>query len=915
MKNNSSTNKGKSVALFHLLLLIAAGLLLLFLSVPEGCLFGSKTDWYCQHVTLADSMRKHFYATGQLLPDFSGLGGGSNFYTLSYYGLLRPDVLLSFFLPKVPVSAVMQGYAVFGLLLGACLLYGWLLRKGIGSLPCLTAGFLYLSANCQFQAHRQIMFVNYLPFVILALFFLDRLMEGAGTGQVKKSAPQAGLVFSLLMLLLHSFYFFPASFAACTLYLWCRIPKRKSAPAARTFPRAFVPRGQRVLWGTWISSTVLAVCLSMAVLLPTGLVILENKKDAKGASLLQLLSANPSLNSLLYSTYGCGLTLLCLYTLLLSIRRKETRRLAGCLFTLLFFQVFYWLLNGTLYARPKSLIPFLPLLLFLAAKTLDELLSGKCRHSLPIALLCLLPGAVQLLFLSPGEALRRLILLDNAALLLYAGLGTLCQRLFREKRPSLSRIRKGEKAVVCILLCILPAMFYLEKAKTEDFVPKKQDSREAFSQTELRALCGDSHARFDTLTGPVTNCNYVVQGLQNKSTLYSSVSNSRYNQLFYDLLKMPVSSRNRVAMTGNPNPFQEYLMGVRYLWTTAKRLPVGYEIKAQQNGQVLAENKNVLPMAYGSTALMKEADFDSLAYPQTLEFLMNRTVVPKSSEEEALSFPSYSSQLKAVPLPEDFFAREGTAQKASVTKTLPGSFSSSEILLLSFDVSYRGAADISVTINGVKNCLSGKNAPYPNRNTTFTYLLSGAQASSRLTVDFSKGNYKISRPAAWVLPASALSHPGITPFQYGKTTGSELLNGRVSMDRDGYFVTSFAFSRGYSALVDGKKVTPVVVNKGFVGFPIKKGTHEIILKFHAPGKAAGLFISFSAAAYFIFTYLYHLLLTAAHKNGVLHRVRVVTLSPSVADKAHPLIKPDGSLVSGTDLQMDTGHPTLRSKTD
>ena len=55
--------------------------------------------------------------------------------------------------------------------------------------------------------------------------------------------------------------------------------------------------------------------------------------------------------------------------------------------------------------------------------------------------------------------------------------------------------------------------------------------------------------------------------------MYSSVSNTAYNHLFYDILKMPVSTRNRVSMNAAPNPFQEYLMGVRYIQTKADKVP------------------------------------------------------------------------------------------------------------------------------------------------------------------------------------------------------------------------------------------------------------------------------------------------------------------------------------------------------
>lgn len=67
------------------------------------------------------------------------------------------------------------------------------------------------------------------------------------------------------------------------------------------------------------------------------------------------------------------------------------------------------------------------------------------------------------------------------------------------------------------------------------------------------------------------------------------------------------------------------------------------------------------------------------------------------------------------------------------------------------------------------------------------------------------------------------------------------------MKEDGYFVTSFAYSRGYQIRVDGHRAEPVMVNKGFVGFPIKKGTHEVLVTFHAPGKRIGILFSCAAA--------------------------------------------------------------------
>ena len=68
---------------------------------------------------------------GDLFPDWISLGSGTNFYALSYYGFLRPDVLVSYLLPSVPVETVIQFYAVTEMAAGACLLYWWLFHKSL----------------------------------------------------------------------------------------------------------------------------------------------------------------------------------------------------------------------------------------------------------------------------------------------------------------------------------------------------------------------------------------------------------------------------------------------------------------------------------------------------------------------------------------------------------------------------------------------------------------------------------------------------------------------------------------------------------------------------------------------------------------------------------------------------------------
>lgn len=877
----NTEKKFTKINFLQLILILSASLLLTWLIVPEGHLFGSETDWYCQHVNIADAMRKQFFTSGKWFPDFTELGGGANFYTLAYYGFFRPDVFLGYFLPEVSTETIIQCYAIFEILLGAGLFYFWLIKKNISDIAAFTAGILYISANCLFQAHRQLMFVNYLPFLILAFLCLDNL----GTERDRPLfLPHFGVFLSFFLMVLHSFYFFPACFVACTLYYVFFVEKQGN---------------RRSLWFRYFLSAALPVLCAMFFLLPAGLAILENKKDVKGSSLLEILAVNPTLDSLLYSPYGCGLTLICLYALFLSIRKKETRKPAAALFFFLFFNIFYWILNGTLYVRPKSLIPFFPLLLFLTAKVLMELWENRIAHSMPLCFLCMIPVFVQAVF-CPSEN-TSLTFLDAFLLLIFVAFG-----VFFHKR-GISCRRTGLWS--CLILAA-PILLFLGGSRKESF-PEK--SSPTFTEEEITALCPLTDSRFDILESPLSNTNFVYSGNQKKSTMYSSMSNSNYNAFVYDTLNTPISVRNRVSINGNPNPFQEYLMGVRYIQTTKDRLPAGYTVLKEKNGSLLAENENVLPLAYGSTSLISQETFQSLSFPHTLSALVSGTVVSDCERKRKTEDDAFSSKAVPYPLPDDFFDRP--SKKAFKTKKeLPVPLEN-EVLILSFDVKYSGRKDIDVTVNGVRNRLSGNAAPYPNHNTQFTYMISQNTTLTGLSLSFSAGNYEISNVKAWSFPVSAFQKQHITPFTSLPTKEKELLHGTITMEEDGYFTTSLPMSHGYRVSVDGKKIQPETVNQAFVGFPLKKGAHEITVSFHAPGKVSGCILSCLAFLYLSGSGIVSLLLMPGHKNGVLRGIAVIPFPDSVPGKSHALVKPDGCTVSSPDFQMNGVYALLPGKTD
>lgn len=148
--------------------------LLIRLSLPAGCVYGSTTDWLSQHTALAETIRTAMLEQKTLLPTYLSLGGGSNGFQFSYYGYLRPDILLGCLLPAVSMYKIVIAYALGGYLLSVLLFYLLLRRHNLSGFDSFMGSVLFLTASCFFHTHRQLMFVNYMPFLLLALLAVKK---------------------------------------------------------------------------------------------------------------------------------------------------------------------------------------------------------------------------------------------------------------------------------------------------------------------------------------------------------------------------------------------------------------------------------------------------------------------------------------------------------------------------------------------------------------------------------------------------------------------------------------------------------------------------------------------------------------------------------------------------------------------
>lgn len=825
--------------------LILIFIILTIVIIPDGYVYGSNTDWLSQHVTLAETIRNACLEQHTLLPSWINLGGGSNGYQFAYYGFLRPDILIGCLFPHISMLTIIISYMLTIYLGSVLLCFAWLRSEDI-SLPGSWLGsILFMTAGCLFHMHRQIMFVNYLPFLLLAFLCI-------------RKRRRRWLPLWMLLICLSSFYFSISAFAAIGWY-WYRTEGRAF------WKDSFLKR--------YVTSAVIAAAMAAALLIPTELVLLEHKRSGGGLNLLKLLELfgpNPAFNNILFNEYGTGLTLICFYAILAGLRIRNIRK--DSILFLLFgmFGFFSYILNGTLYARPKILIPFMPLMILHCVRFLKIqkvpatfIPSERRLHaSLPLwPFAVMIP--VSLLWFSQVQF--PWIIAELGILFFLCILSRISKKYPHIGNMLTPHIKTVLKGCCVFFLLVAPTGMYIATAGTEDWV-KRSDISPGFTSDELAQIHFDPLYHFDSLISPLISGNELNSG-QIRSTMYSSVTNGEYSSLYYDTLMTPIRINNRVALLTSDNPFMLQLLGVRYLETTEEHIPAGYQTICQSGENVIAENKNVLPAVYFTDDTVSQKWFDTLSPLEQLDVITSKTVILDSGQETAESdnnlntadnsrtdhftthMRDYTPELKlsdgSSSASDDLHIRqteggwEITAKK-SCTLTLnienpaPGN-----IVLCQFQVKNLTTQAVVIDINNIRNKLSGMFAPYPNGNDCFHYQFATDSETgvNRLEITFSKGHYRLTDLQWYLYDQELLQEKTFTPLSPG---------GTITADNNGYLATSIPLQNGLEILIDGESADLVTINRAFAGSYIEKGTHQIEIRFTPPGKAAGCIISLAA---------------------------------------------------------------------
>ena len=828
-------NKHKN-DIISVLTLIIISLVIVLILVNFTNFFGSKKDWLSQHIMFPDYLRKLFYDTGDFFPNFAfNLGGGQNIYNISYYGLFNPIILISYLLPFVSMITYIQFSMIVCLIVSIILVY-YFLRRRFDLKVSFVSTLLFLTAGCFiFHLHRHIMFVDYMPFLLMAIIGVDKYFD-------KKKISL--LVISIFLMILISYYFSVVGLVCVLLYgIFRYIEDKKNE---KITVKDFFKEGFK-----FIFIMLIPVLMSCFLLLPTASALLSGRTATnKVISILGLFIPNFDISNTLYSSYSLGLSAIFIIALIYGIvtKKKEVKVISIIFSILLVFPIFDYVFNGGMYLNGKAFIPLLPLAIFLICYFLKNVFNNKSKLKISIIISLIVVVINCLIYIYRNHYNCLLFVVDMVLLVIII----------------LISFKLEKKYVLYVYLVIMSLVLVIPTNFSDIFVTKEFYDTLDYEETSLKVkevLDNDnSFYRMSDQKVKLDKSNYIYDVDYYTGSIYSSLSNSYYKDFYNNLINNEFIYRSYGMLTGNNNIFYNFYMGNKYLFNNSNNM-LGYE----RVSDGIYRNEDVLPIGYSTSKIMSLDEYKSLNYFEKLDAYLNYAIVDGDYSDSYVKkvreyVPDYNVlESKNLSIEEDngkYFIKASKDNKLVVKLN---NVSDSDILLLRFKMLYDNKCsedDSYITINGVSNKLSCRRWKYHNNNYMFEYSLSG----DTLEITFSEGKFRLTDfdMALYDYNDLVYINDEISPFAIDRDkTKGDVIEGNINVKDDGYFKLSVPYDKGFEIYVDGEKTNYEVVNKSFIGFDINEGSHNIKIVYTSPLFKEGLVISCIGLVLFVGTVVYY----------------------------------------------------------
>ena len=789
--------------------------LFVFLTYRFKYVFGSDTDWVNQHTIIPDYFRQIFYKTGNILPNMAfHYGAGQNIFNLSYYGLLSPITLISYFFPFLSMATYTKIINIILLIVSGILFYNFMESHGNDRKMCLLTSVIFiLGTPLIFHMHRHTMFVNYMPFLIMGFFGVDKYLH-----KKKKSL----LIISVFLMIMTSYYYSVVGIIVLCIYFLHEYLYYHKEAGFKKIAIDSLKFGLVIFVG---------VLLAGILLVPTMYTIFMGRNEGGEVyKLSKLLIPDIRFYDAFNGTYSIGLSVFGFITLLYLFFTKKRSNviIAIILSTILFIPVFKYVLNGGLYIRAKCFIPFLPLFCYYISFFLKDLFDKKINIKWFTIYLVII--WVPLYYSNRILWFYGLFILFLIALLLY------------------KKFNKKFIVIIVILGTLIGTNIY-EALKEDDLSYELYNSyfaKEVSDSINDINSIDDTYYRTANLHYPNKTVNVIYNDHYYSTNIYSSTYNGDYLNFVRDEMISNMPEYNNFLIPSKSNLLWNSFMGVKYVYSPYK---LGYGYERVKND--IYKNKYALPIIYARSNILNVSSYNKFAYPYNEELLLNNVIVENESSDPYINFNINKIKLKyEIKDVIGIGAKKIGDSYNLIVNDDEGEFTvvikndiSDKLLLVNISSIIENSCklpNISIKINQEENIRTCKTWPYDNHNKIFHYIF--GDNDRELKVKLLRGVYHIEGIETYLIDYQKIISTKYDEMNIKKIEDDVIL-GDINVSRDGYLVTSIPYDEGFKVYIDDKEVEKEKVNKAFLGVKITKGEHSIKITYKSPWLNYGIMIS------------------------------------------------------------------------
>ena len=795
--------KNRKKEIINILIIIL--FIILYVVITTRCFnftYGSTTDWDCQHWNIPDYFRKLFYDSHKLFFDYApNIGNGQNIYYLSYYGYLSPIVLLSYLLPFIPMKVYIEIVSIVGLIISACTFYYWIRKKYDSKLSLIISLVFAASSPLLFHSHRHIMFISYMPFLILCFNEIDKNFK------LKNPAINYRLILFIFLVIMSNYFFAVSALFSLSIYEIYKISNKYKLKDKKKIINECL---------LFLISCSIAVLMSSVLLLPTLSVLLNGRaKSNVDVSLISLFLPGINIEKFFYNPYSAGLSFIVFIATLYNLKSREYKIISLILVLSSMFPIVSYILNGTMYVDYKVFIPLLPLFMLLLVsfiKNIKSLTENNKMCHIILAIIILL-----IIVMNYNKIVILCILLE---LLLFI---------------IIINNKKKEKLIIYSIIII---SIFLASLNTSTDKLIQKDIVNIVDEVVIPSQNDKYNYRITTNSMVLQNINNIKNTDYYIGSIYSSVENKYYRDYYYNF-GVEISQRSYGKIANTSNPLFNIVNGNRYLISNKEVLgytPIdGYE--------KLYENEDVLTIARSNMKKMNYSTYEKLKYPYNMEVLTGY-VISDNNEEDSyetniieynglIHYENQAYNYSEIKSKEFAFSKK----KKDSKKITLDSINDSTILFICFDVKEQeeNKNDIRIKINGINNVASVGTWKYHNRNNTFHYAITNS--NGKLSINIGKGNYIISNIRIYTLDYNRVIESISTINKIELTIDEKNMNklaGEYNSDKDDILYLQVPYDKGYHIKNNGKEVEYFIINDGMIGFNIEKGQNIFEIIYEAP---------------------------------------------------------------------------------